>query len=276
MFRTRSAQPTCFAVTRWNVIYICIVVFMVIMSQGLCQANTEEKESQIRFEGENATDDVMSEDDFDLFEEDLQIERVSIKDPFQSVNRAIFKFNDSMYFRVIRPVAKGYKWVVPTPARKGVRNFFDNLEFPVRFVNCVLQLKAKGAGTELVRFSVNSTIGILGLMDPAEYFFHIEPRKETLGQTLGVYGIGNGFYLVLPFFGPSTLRDAIGLAGDSFLKPVTYITPYELSLAISSYKYLNAASLRIGDYEAMKEAAIDPYNAFKDAYLQYQKYRVAE
>jgi len=249
---------------------------MLTISQGLCQEHADETKDQIGIEAEKSADGAFSDDDFDSFEEDLQVESVSLRDPFQSVNRVIFTFNDKMYFWVVRPVAKGYKWVVPTPARMGVKNFFDNLEFPVRFVNCILQGKAKGAGSELARFSVNSTIGILGLWDPAKYFFHIEPRKETLGQTFGVYGIGHGFYLVLPFFGPSTLRDAIGLGGDSFLKPVTYVNPYTLSLAISSYKYMNVASLRIGDYEAMKEAAIDPYNAFKDAYLQYQKYQVAE
>lgn len=220
-------------------------------------------------------DDTFDED-FDLFEEDADLNRVVISDPLEPMNRVIFVFNDKVYFWVVKPVATGYKAVVPGPARMGVRNFFDNLEFPVRFVNCMLQGKIKGAGTELARFSLNSTIGILGLFDPADTFFALEPRRETLGQTLGVYGMGNGIYLVLPFWGPSTARDAFGRVGDGFLKPANYIQPYELALAISSYRYINVASFRIGDYEAVKEAAIDPYNAFKDAYLQYQKHRVGE
>ena len=220
-------------------------------------------------------DDAFDED-FDLFEDDADLNRVVISDPLEPMNRAIFAFNDKVYFWVAKPVARGYKAVVPAPARMGVNNFFDNLEFPVRFVNCMLQGKIKGAGTEVARFSLNSTIGVLGLFDPAHTFFALEPRRETLGQTLGVYGIGNGIYLVIPFLGPSTVRDAFGRVGDGFLKPVNYIQPYELSLAVSSYRYINLISFRIGDYEAVKDAAIDPYNAFKDAYLQYQKHNVEE
>jgi phospholipid-binding lipoprotein MlaA len=193
-------------------------------------------------------------------------------DPLEPWNRFVFKFNDRMYFWAVKPAARGYNAVVPEVARTGINNFFRNLEMPVRFVNSVLQGQPKAAGIELVRFTLNSSMGIGGLIDIMKRNPNFQPQEKDTGQTLGKYGIGNGFYIVWPFLGPSTLRDTAGLVGDSYLTPINYITPLQDALELEAYDYFNKTSLHIGEYEDFKEAAIDPYIALKDAYLQHRKY----
>jgi phospholipid-binding lipoprotein MlaA len=262
-----AGRPVCF-------LYLIVTSLLIFSSptKGLCDTNAIIAEAGSEIQSDQAGE----EDDFADFEDEIAGEAVSLRDPLEGLNRAIFTFNDRAYYWVIKPTAQGYNRIAPTLVRKGVRNFFNNLEFPLRFVNCLLQGKGRGAIVEISRFMMNSTFGIIGIWDPARQFFHLEPVQENFGQTLGRHGVGNGFYIVLPFLGPSTLRDSIGLVGDGFLKPVSYVDPYLLSLSISTYKNFNAISLRIGDYETLNEAAIDPYSAFKDAYLKYMKHQVAE
>ena len=151
-----------------------------------------------------------------------------IPDPLEGWNRFWFGFNDKFYFWLFKPMAQGYKYVLPEKPRSWVNNFFHNLLFPVRFVSCVLQGKLLEAGTETSRFIANTAFGLGGLSD---FAYDLEPHmplrssEEDLGQTFGSWGIGNGFYLVWPFIGPSTARDTVGLAGDSFLDPVSYVGP---------------------------------------------------
>jgi phospholipid-binding lipoprotein MlaA len=197
-----------------------------------------------------------------------------IRDPLEPINRAVFAFNDKAYFWVMKPVAQGYRAVVPEPARVSVRNFFSNLATPIRFLSNLLQGKIRDSGTELLRFTINSTIGIGGLFDVAKKDFRIERRDEDLGRTLGSYGLGHGVYIVLPLLGPSSLRDAAGLAGDAFLDPVNYLDDLEAILAVKAFKAENEVSLRIGDYEDLKKSAVDPYAALKDAYLQHRARKV--
>ncbi len=196
----------------------------------------------------------------------------TVPDPLQPVNRFVFQFNDRLYFWLMKPAARGYNAVVPEQARIGVNNFFRNLEMPVRFVNALLQGEPKAAGIELVRFTLNSSMGVGGLVDIMKRNPNFQPQEKDLGQTLGKYGIGNGLYIVLPFLGPSTIRDTVGNVGDGFLTPIDYITPFEDMLGVNAYDYFNRTSLHIGEYEDFKEAAIDPYIALKDAYLQHRKY----
>jgi len=206
-----------------------------------------------------------------------EIEIATIPDPLESFNRAMFGFNDKLYFWVLKPVAQGYKKVVPEAPRVGVNNFFSNLKFPIRFVSSLLQADVSGAATEFGRFAVNTLWGVGGLLDPASSKQLNLPKNEAdLGQTLGVYGLGQGFYIVLPILGPSSARDSIGIAGDYFLYPVSYITPWYDGVAVRTYEEVNATSLRIGDYEFIKEAAIDPYVALRDAYGQYRQKKVEE
>lgn len=209
----------------------------------------------------------------DLFDEyDTQAEETRmVADPLYYFNYAMYGINDFLYFYALKPVAQGYKFVVPTPVRRGISNFFHNLMFPVRFINCILQGKASAAGDEFSAFFVNSTIGVLGFNDFAQKHMDIQPHTEDLGQTLGTYNIGDGFYLVLPILGPSTLRDAVGRVGDSFITPVNYLEPWELYWGANGLDIINRTSFRIGDYEALKEASLDPYVALRNAYIQNRR-----
>jgi len=220
-------------------------------------------------------DEYKNEDDLDYANDKSKDEKAEIADPLEPVNRVTHQFNDKLYFWALKPVAQGYKAVVPEPARIGVKNFFSNLGFPARFLSCLLQTDFSGAATEAGRFTINTVWGIGGLLDPSSgKELNLQSQDTDLGQTLGVYGVGQGFYIVWPILGPSSPRDTISIAGDYFLSPVSYISPWYAWLGVRTYEEVNATSLRIGDYEALKEAAIDPYVAFRDAYIQYRLKKV--
>ena len=199
----------------------------------------------------------------------------TVPDPLEPLNRAFFEFNDKLYFWVLKPVATGYKTVVPEEARVCVRNFFNNLAFPVRFVNNLLQGKFFGALEETCGFLVNSTLGLGGFADIATAV-DIKRHDEDLGQTLAVHGAGPAFYINWPFLGPSTLRDTIGTAGDMFLDPLTYLGNYWYAPGFRGLNVVNETSLKIGDYESLKKAALDPYVALRDAYYQNRLSKIKE
>ncbi len=212
-----------------------------------------------------------AENNEDVFDDAYEeTEEVTIADPLEPLNRLVFAFNDRLYFLVLKPVAKGYSAVFPEDIRMAIRNFFHNITTPVRVVNNLLQGKIKNAGIELARFCLNSTGGVFGLADFAGKELGLKVPDEDLGQTLGRYGIGHGIYIVWPVLGPSSLRDSIGLAGDLFLDPINYLE-FQRSLTVQSYRFVNNTSLHIGDYEDLKAAALDPYIALQDAYIQYRK-----
>ncbi|BBO83493.1 hypothetical protein DSCO28_40590 [Desulfosarcina ovata subsp. sediminis] len=210
----------------------------------------------------------------------------SVADPIVGFNRAMFAFNDKLYFWVLKPVAIGYRTVFPTPVRLGVKNFFYNLLTPVRFVNCLLQGKDEAAKGEFIRFMVNTTYGVGGLFNPAKNYPGLTPPAEDFGQTLGLYHAGNGFYIVWPLFGPSTLRDTVGSVGDWALNPLTFIkliqvdagelTTTTTGAAVFGLRTVNDTSFHIGDYEALKNAALDPYEAFRNAYIQNRNSKIAQ
>jgi phospholipid-binding lipoprotein MlaA len=203
------------------------------------------------------------------------VEEKPIPDPIEPVNRAFFTFNDRFYFWVMKPASKAYNTVVPEWGRVRVRNIFHNLATPIRFVNSLLQLKMRSAVFELGSFMVNSTWGLGGMFDIVKKPPDIL-TGEDLGLTLGHYGAGEGFYIVWPFIGPSCLRDTVGLAGDTFLYPVNYVTPLVDLIAIRGYEQLNNTSLRIGEYEDLKASALDPYIAVRDAYKQHRRSKIKE
>ena len=230
-------------------------------------------------DSEEITED-LSDEDLD-FEEDLDFldeegDIVTIADPLEPFNRAMFHFNDRLYFWLLKPVAQGYNWVFPEGFRVSVRNFFLNLLFPVRFVSCILQANVQCAGIEMSRFMVNSTLGFAGLWDPAKGL-NLPYQDEDLGQTFGVWRMGPGFYINAPILGPYTLRSLAGSIGDTFLDPIYwYVNPFWARWAVWGYKKFNNVSLTLGDYEALKEAAIDPYVAIRNAYVQYRETLVKE
>jgi phospholipid-binding lipoprotein MlaA len=241
----------------------------------------EIKEEQKQLDSAELLDDfsdeeVEFEEELDFFEEEEEA-IATIADPLEPFNRALFNFNDKLYFWFLKPAARGYNYVFPEDFRICVRNFFVNLLFPVRFVNSILQGNFRGAGIELSRFMVNSTLGLGGLFDPSSRGLNLPMQDEDLGQTLGVYRMGHGVYLTVPVLGPYTVRSFLGWVGDSFLDPVTwYVDPLLLSWGVKGYKKFNEVSLTLGDYEALKEAAIDPYVAIRNAYVQYRNTKVKE
>ncbi|WP_020585860.1 MlaA family lipoprotein [Desulfobacter curvatus] len=216
--------------------------------------------------------DKVEDDEFqaDIFQEDQadQSTHAMVADPLEGFNRAVFVFNDKLYMYGLRPVSKGYARVVPTFARKSIKNFFNNLFFPIRFINDLLQGKGEAAGMEFSAFFINTTLGFGGLNNFAQKYVGIRLQDEDFGQTLGSYGIGNGFYLVLPILGPSSLRDAVGRAGDWFVNPINYAQPWELSWGAWGFEKVSWTSFHVGEYEAFKEASIDPYTAMRNAYIQ--------
>jgi phospholipid-binding lipoprotein MlaA len=206
-------------------------------------------------------------------------EDLRIADPIEPWNRAMYHVNDKLYFWLLKPVAKGYKYAVPEDVRGIFSNFYKNLKAPIRIVNNFLQGKPGYAGLELARFLINSTVGIGGLKDCAKECFGVNGRDAEFGQTLGRYGVGFGFYIVWPVLGPSSPRDTIGLVGDRMLTPTTYISSEWMSpesTGLFIHEKINYTSFHIGDYEAIKGAAIDPYIAMRDAYVQYRKKMLVE
>lgn len=215
-------------------------------------------------------------DKFDEFDEFNSSEPKSVSDPFSGYNRWMTRFNDRLYFWVLKPAATGYAKLTPAVARKSVGRFFKNLGYPIRFVNNVLQFKIKRAGVETARFVVNTTLGVAGLADPARWWWQLEAFPEDFGQTLGHYGVGGGFHLVLPVLGPSNLRDAVSRIPDRFLNPVDYVEPSEASLAISALEIVNSTSLRLGEYERLQKDAVDWYIFIRNAYEQNRKKQIQE
>ena len=227
---------------------------------------------------EYSYDDEFNDDFDDDFDDEFDDEIKPVWDPVEPINRVFFKFNDKMYFWLIKPASRGYGFIVPEKGRVAIGRFFTNLTTPVRFMNSLFQLKLGKAGSEVVRFLVNSTVGVLGFMDPARDRWNIYLHDEDMGQTLGRYGSGPGFYLVLPVLGPSNVRDSIGMVGDVFLKPTTYIFASDrlTGLGATTYEGFNDISLKIGLYEGLKRDAIDPYSYIRDSYHQYRENKIKE
>jgi len=190
-------------------------------------------------------------------------------DPFEGFNEKMFWFNREVVDRyVLKPIATGWDFLLPDPVQRGVHNFFDNLAVVRRVVNNSLQLKFNGAATELARFGINSTIGVVGFFDVAKDGFGIEQRDEDTGQTFGVWGAGPGPYLVLPFLPPLTVRDGIGYAFDVAMTPYTYFIPWWGSIAGTLTNTVNERSLNLDRFERVAESTVDLYGAVRNGYLQ--------
>jgi len=208
------------------------------------------------------------------FDSEFKTTSENIFDPLSGYNEIMTSFNDNFYEYILRPTAEGYSYVVPEMARHGVSNFFDNLFFPIRFINNLLQFKFQNSLEETERFVLNSTMGILGFRDVAGEELGIGAHKEDFGQTLGFYGIGSGFHVVLPILGPSNVRDIVGLAGDYWLSPINYIESRdanlldstEESLYVTSYFIINETSLHVKEYEALKKDAVELYPFLRSLY----------
>ncbi len=220
---------------------------------------------------DNQTDEDLDEPGFDDeddemfgFDDEDEVDDfvvIAIPDPIQGYNRAIHGFNDGMYIYALRPTSKGWEFILPSAPRRCLQKFFLNLGMPVRFISCLLQAKIVGAGSELSRFVINTTIGIAGFFDPAKAF-GLPAYPEDFGQAFAVWGMGPGFYFVLPVYGPSSGRDALGKIFDLALNPVTYIP------GATILEYVNTTSFVYRDIDDLRAAAIDPYSALRNAYMQ--------
>ncbi len=193
-------------------------------------------------------------------------EEVEVSDPLEGYNRVMHSFNDFVLLNIIKPVHKGYSYVVPKKVRSGLSNFSDNLMTPIRMINAVLQLDFAGASVEFGHFIVN-TVTSLGLADVAsteESLVYYNPNAYDFGVTLARWGVPSGPSFVLPFFGPRNIRDTFGFVGDIAMDPVGYVLPIESTIANAGLNFNNLDQIYM-PYEALTESAIDPYIAVRDA-----------
>ena len=192
-------------------------------------------------------------------------------DPLEGMNRAIYSFNETVDGAIMKPIAKGYKAVMPNFAVKGVNNFYNNIRDVITVINDLLQLKIEHAAHDSGRVLLNSTIGILGFID-VHSMYGGERRIEDFGQTLGHYGIGHGAYLVLPFLGPSSLRDGTGLATDTILfDPIGYVNDVRTRNQIRIVQLVDKRAELLHASDILGSASLDPYAFQRDAYMQYRK-----
>ena len=209
---------------------------------------------------------VDDEEEFFVFDEDEDESATTIADPLERINRVTFAFNDKMYRGVLKPIARGLR-VLPEPVRIAGSNFFDNLSGPVSSFSALLQGDLRNSATELGRFVLNTTAGLAGLFDVATDV-GLDADEEDLGQTLGRYGVGHGFYLVVPFAGPSSLLDAVGLSTTQRINPLYDNLHSDEIIAINVVKGELALSLDRDTYESLYDQALDPYAFFRSAWVQ--------
>jgi len=240
---------------------ICTGPAMAFSPGGLAFNDANELDEFGDFDEFDEFDEFDAFDEFDRHDED-------VFDPLYGYNRAMTTFNDRFYFWVLKPTASGYAWITPAPVRRSINNVFRNLGYPARAINNTLQLNGTGAFDETVRFIVNSTVGMLGLFDAAQAVPGIESHDTDFGLTLGRYGMGSVFHVVLPFIGPSNVRDSAGMLVDMVLDPIFYVEGFYIGTAYSAVDEFNHASLRLGEYERMKREAIDLYIFLRNAYEQ--------
>lgn len=209
-------------------------------------------------------------DDFFVFDEEEEVP--TIADPLEPVNRVMFAFNDKAYRYVLKPVARGLR-VLPTPVRTSMGNFFTNLRAPVSAFSALLQADPKNAASEAGRFVLNSTFGILGLFDAATEM-GLAQDEEDLGQTLGRWGVGHGFYLVLPFVGSTSVRDFAGQIPSNTLNPLYDDLSNGEIITINLANAEVLLSLDQDTYESFYDSSIDPYVFFRSAWEQNRAGRV--
>ncbi|MBL6969053.1 MAG: VacJ family lipoprotein [Gammaproteobacteria bacterium] len=212
-------------------------------------------------------------------EDILDLDEVTVNDPLEGYNRAMFGFNEALDENILKPVAEGYHDLFPDPVERGISNFFSNLHEPFNILNNLLQFKLGDAASDTVRFGINTTIGIAGLFDVATAA-GLTKHDEDLGQTLAVWGVGSGPYFVIPILGPSTIRDAFGTGTEMWIGNTVEVDDtqiFKLTDEIDSEGTRNtlfvtkAISTRadlLGTKEIIDDASFDPYAFMRDSYLQ--------
>ncbi|HUU74361.1 MAG TPA: VacJ family lipoprotein [Burkholderiales bacterium] len=198
------------------------------------------------------------------------------QDPFEPMNRKIYAFNNAIDTAYLKPIASGYKNILPQPARTGVSNFFRNLGVIVTALNNALQLKLDKVPVDIMRFSTNLVFGMGGLIDVATYA-RIPYHDEDFGQTLGYWGVSSGPYLVLPFFGPSNVRDGLALPVDIYVSPIyDAIGDDGVRWGLLALYVVDTRANLLGAESFLNEAALDRYNFLRETYLQRREYLVRD
>ena len=249
-----------------SIVLLGVLIFLLAVTGSLARTQSPAAQTE-----QDRLDTLDAFEEIDEFEDEFTEKPHQVRDPLIRWNRLMFRINDTLYYTLLKPAAKRYNAIMPKPARLGIRNVFRHITTPVRFVNCLLQGKGREAGTELERFAINTIGGGLGFGDPARIEHNLNPSDEDLGQTLAVWGIGEGFFLMWPLIGPSTLRDTIARSGDRALNPTSYIDPWILSAGLYTLRVTNSASLHLGEYEAITSDALDPYIILRNAYFEYRR-----
>jgi len=199
------------------------------------------------------------------------VQTPSKEDPWEGFNRTIFTVNDKVDQYALKPVAQGYKRVTPQPVQDSVTNFFSNIGDAYNVANNLLQLRIADSVSDLMRMVINTVFGVGGLFDVAT-LAKLPKHSQDLGLTLGHYGVPAGPFLVLPLFGPSTVRDAVGMAGDHFVNPITYIDPAGVSWGLYGLNVVSTRANLLGATDLIEGAAIDRYSFVRNAYLQRRRY----
>ncbi|MFQ5902342.1 MAG: VacJ family lipoprotein [Candidatus Binatia bacterium] len=206
-------------------------------------------------------------------------------DPWEPFNTKMFSFNRKLDQYVLKPVARVWNFALPDPVQRSLRNAVDNTKVLARLVNSLAQGKWAGAGQEVGRFTINSTVGVAGLFDVAKNGFGIEKSDEDTGQTLGFYGVGPGPYLVLPLLPPLNVRDGIGSIVDRGLYPLGYLIGFAaeaggatagIMSGIGFTDTVNRRSLNLERYESVEETVVDLYSAVRNTYLQKREAKIKE
>jgi len=188
--------------------------------------------------------------------------------PLIGYNRVMFAVNDRLYRYALIPAAKGYRWIAPDPVERSVARVYNNLKTPGRAFNHLLQLNPGAAKTNLFRLGINTTIGLLGLFDPANAWFDLEPAETDLDDTLAGWGAGYGVYVVWPVLGPSDVRNSLSQVGSYFLDPVIYLTENPATITIQGFEYLQDFAPDADRYSELRKQSDDPYLFFRNLYLQ--------
>jgi phospholipid-binding lipoprotein MlaA len=197
-------------------------------------------------------------------------------DPWERFNDRMFTFNYKVDRYVIKPAAKAYDVVIPDGEKQLIQNLFDHVAMPKRLVNNLLQGKVQGAGREIARFFINSTLGMAGMTDVAKYQFGIEKSDEDSGQTLALHGWRQSRYLVLPFLSPLTARDAVGYVFDLALDPINYFIPVAGGFGRKGEDVLNGRAQNLEVFESVEEATVDLYSAVRNAYFTRREKQIEE
>lgn len=268
--------------------YLLFLFTIILFTLQGCSSNEAHLKASESTLGTKNSSSVIAKSTSDEFETEFQAKETTGNrlDPLSGYNRVMTSFNDGVITYALNPVSKAYATVVPKPVRTGLLNFVKNINFPIRFANNLLQGKITNSIEELERFLVNSTVGVGGLMDVATNHLNLPAHKEDFGQTLGFYGVGPGFHIVLPFFGPSNVRDSLSLiSANAYLSPLIYFkgldnfrVPHTIGVSalITTGHFINKNSLELGKYESLKKDAVDLYPFLRDIYEEKRVSEIAE